>query len=146
MINIKIATKEDIDSWVKMRLELWSTSSSEEHRKELQEMVGTNTFQGWIAFEGDEKIGFAEASIRPFANGCENRPVVFFEGVWVRDSYRNKGVGREFVKAVEDWAKQKGIMEIGSDAELPNTLSHDCHQSWGFEETERVVYFRKKLK
>lgn len=127
MINIKVATKEDIDSWVKMRLELWSTSNGEELRKELQEMVGTNTFQGWIAFEGDKKIGFAEASIRPFANGCESRPVVFFEGVWVCDSYRNKGVGREFVKAVEDWAKQNGIMEIGSDAELTNTLSHDCH-------------------
>lgn len=146
MTNVRIATREDLDSWITMRSELWPSTSSDEHLKELQELLATDTFQGWIAFSGDKQIGFAEASIRSFANGCESRPVVFFEGVWVHDSYRRKGLGREFVLAVELWAKQKGIIEIGSDAELTNTLSHDCHKSWGFVETERVVYFRKKLK
>lgn len=145
MTNIKIATKEDLAEWVMMRSKLWPSSSSDEHLNELRELLATDTFQGWIAFGENNPIGFAEASIRTFANGCESRPVVFFEGVWVQNSYRRTGLGREFVREVELWAKHKGIKEIGSDAELSNTLSHACHKSWGFVETERVVYFRKQL-
>jgi aminoglycoside 6'-N-acetyltransferase I len=79
------------------------------------------------------------------ANGCNSKPVVFFEGAWVNEQYRKSGVGRKFVQAVEDWARSLGIHEVGSDAELQNTLSHICHEKWGFEETERVIYYRKNL-
>jgi hypothetical protein len=38
-----------------------------------------------------------------------------------------------------------GYTEIGSDALIDNNLSYDVHKKWGFEETEPVVYFRKKI-
>jgi aminoglycoside 6'-N-acetyltransferase I len=34
---------------------------------------------------------------------------------------------------------------LGSDTPLANIASQDAHRSWGFAETERVVYFRKGL-
>lgn len=145
-ICVRKADKKDLNSWALMRTSLWPSSSHEQHLADLnKELKNLDSFQGWIALDGDKYIGFAEASVRPFANGCVSRPVVFFEGIWIDESYRQSGVGREFVKAVESWAKIKGFDEIGSDAEVENNLSHLCHKKWGFEERERVVYYRKKI-
>ena len=37
------------------------------------------------------------------------------------------------------------IVNISSDAELDNIVSHRAHAALGFEERERVVCFRKQL-
>ena len=47
--------------------------------------------------------------------------------------------------AVEAWAREKGCSELASDALLESAESHRMHAGLGFEETERVVYFRKEL-
>ncbi len=145
MIEVRPTSENDFEQWSRMRAALWPSSAAQNHLAEIQEFFGKDTFQGWVAIDGEKYIGFAEASIRPFANGCDSRPVVFFEGVWVDEAYRRTGTGRKFVEAIESWANSNGLNEVGSDAELSNTLSHSCHQKWGFEETERVVYYRKKL-
>jgi len=75
---------------------------------------------------------------------CES-PCAFLEGWWVDDDVRRAGVGRALVAAVEQWARAHGFTELGSDALLDNALSHQAHRALGFEERERVVYFRKRL-
>lgn len=145
MALVRPSDHSDIQSWAEMRFRLWPSATVREHLLELQQSLELPTFKGWVAIDGDRYLGFAEASIRPFANGCDSRPVVFFEGVWIDERHRKSGLGRKFVEAVEAWARSLGIGEVGSDAELQNTLSHLCHLKWGFEETERVIYFRKKL-
>jgi len=143
---VRPAESRDLDGWAEMRAELWPISTKLEHLAELEEFFNLASFRGWVALFQDRYVGFAEAYIRPFANGCDSRPVVFLEGIWVSPDCRKSGVGRSLVKAVADWALSKGIYELGSDAELTNTLSQACHLKWGFEETERVVYYRKKLR
>ncbi len=145
MTIIRSAVKSDLPQWSKMRASLWPSSTEQDHLTELNQFLNRDTFKAWVALDGTNYVGFAEASIRPFANGCDSQPVVFLEGVWVEESYRNHGIGRELVEAVQVWAQEKGISEIGSDAEISNISSHHCHKKWGFEETERVIYFRKKL-
>ncbi|MCB1179681.1 MAG: GNAT family N-acetyltransferase, partial [Leptospiraceae bacterium] len=78
-------------------------------------------------------------------NGCDSRPVVFLEGIWVGDQYRQKGVGRLLVTEISNWSRVNGFTEIGSDVEIDNTISNISHIKWGFEEMERVVYYRKKI-
>jgi aminoglycoside 6'-N-acetyltransferase I len=142
---IRRAGKNDLPSWSEMRSFLWPSDTRSDHLAELTGLLEQDSVQGWVALSGPKYIGFAEASIRPYANGCDSRPVVFLEGVWVDESYRNCGVGRNLLNAVEDWAQEKGIAEIGSDAEFSNAQSHACHKKWGFEEVERVIYFRKRV-
>ncbi|GBQ40877.1 hypothetical protein AA0614_2124 [Komagataeibacter saccharivorans NRIC 0614] len=56
------------------------------------------------------------------------------------------GVGsRGLVGQVALRARQHGATELASDAELANTSSHAMHRALGFDETERVVFFRKNL-
>ena len=46
---------------------------------------------------------------------------------------------------VEQWAGEMGCTELASDALVGNEVSHKMHEALRFEETERVVYFLKRL-
>jgi aminoglycoside 6'-N-acetyltransferase I len=93
-----------------------------------------------------EVLGFAEATIRhDYVNGCETSPVGFLEGWYVEPRVRGQGVGRALIRAVECWVLQQGCHELGSDALLDNDAGHAAHRACGFRETERVVYFCKRM-
>ena len=86
-----------------------------------------------------------EASIRPWAIGCEARPVGYIEGWYVDGDVRRRGVGRALVEAAEAWARSKGCRQMASDAELWNDVSHQAHGALGYREVARLVLFKKDL-
>lgn len=144
-MEIHPATDRDLEEWARLRTKLWPGLSLSESRHELPELIRSQSLYGFLARSEGRAAGFAEASIRPFANGCDSRPVAFLEGLWVEEDARRKGTARALVRAVEEWARARGLSELGSDALLSNRESHAFHLGSGFEETERVVYFRKRL-
>lgn len=89
--------------------------------------------------------GFVSFSIRPWAEGCDSTPVPYIEGWWVAPDLRRAGVGRALVMAVEEWSREHGYRELGSDVELDNGVSLRAHTALGFEPTLRVQFFRKPL-
>lgn len=144
-------TGPDFEDWLSMRSQLWPHHDLAWHRADLEgSLRDPKSIQGFVAYAPGGKtstpVGFAEITIRPFANGCQSRPVCFLEGVFVLPQTRRKGVGRKLIHSVETWAKSQGFHEIGSDALMNNTESLQAHQRWGFSEMERVVYFRKELR
>ena len=54
-------------------------------------------------------------------------------------------VARALVRSLESRGRAAGCSELASDAVLGNRTSHALHQALGFDETGRVVYFRKAL-
>ncbi|MBK25017.1 MAG: hypothetical protein CME70_13550 [Halobacteriovorax sp.] len=144
-IQIRPATNKDFNIWSKLRFELWPTTSIEDHLKELQSFDGDKKFHAFFAVHDDKIIGFLEAYERPFANGCEDSPVLFLEGIWVHKALRRKKVAKTLVTHLETIAKEKGFKEIGSDTDLNNSSAQQAHKKWGFNETSRVVYFKKNI-
>ena len=130
-----------------MRALLWPDEDASELEVDIEDLLSDPTQVAFVAerSQGGGLCGFAEASIRKFANSNDESPCAFLEGWWVDEDVRQQGIGRALISAVEDWAKQQGFHELGSDALLDNTLSHTAHRALGFEERERVVYFRKWL-
>ena len=80
-----------------------------------------------------------------YVNGTNSSPVAFLEGIYVVAELRRKGTGSALVAAVSAWARSAGCSELASDALLENVSSHAVHRALGFQETERVVFFRKEL-
>lgn len=146
---IEIATVKDVEPWAELRFALWPHHSLEAHRAELDRTVlsGSGEAVAFIARNAaNEAVGFAEGALRhDYVNGCSSSPVLFLEGIYVRPGDRRKGVARSLCDAVADWGKSLGCVEFGSDAPLENSASHALHAALGFEETQRVVFFRKPL-
>jgi aminoglycoside 6'-N-acetyltransferase I len=129
-----------------MRCALWPHHTVAEHETEMTAWLARpDTAVVVCARESGRLCGFAEVSIRPYADGCQTSPVAFLEGWYVDPDRRGSGVGRALVSAVEAWALGRGLRELASDALLHNEASHRAHERLGFVEVERAVRYRKPL-
>jgi aminoglycoside 6'-N-acetyltransferase I len=138
-----------LDHWAEMRAALWPELSVESHRSDIAKLI-LGSSPPCVAFialsEANASIGFAEASLRhDFVNGCETSPVLFLEGIYVQLAARGKGIGTSLCEAVASWGRSAGCSEFASDAYVDDAASHAFHRALGFQEAERVVYFRKLL-
>ena len=78
-------------------------------------------------------------------NGTESSPVGFLEGWYVQPQWQGHAVGRALLAAVQAWTRTAGCSELASDSRVEDVQAHAAHRACGFEETERVVYFRMVL-
>jgi aminoglycoside 6'-N-acetyltransferase I len=144
---IRRSRSSDIPHYAIARRKLWPKGGIKEFRRELKGLLKTRTFFSWLAINSDGKIvGFLEASVRPYANGCRLSPVLFLEGIWVEKWSRKQGIGNLLMKELETFARLKKFREIGSDSLLSNRTSVRIHKKWKFRETMRVVYFRRDIR
>jgi aminoglycoside 6'-N-acetyltransferase I len=138
----------DQSGWLEMRMALWPDATADEHRGYMAiSLAQPERFLQLMMYdERRQPIGFIEGSIRgDYVNGTETSPVGFVEGVYVIPALRRLGIARQLFAAIGDWAKARGCRELASDALLENEASQRAHRALGFEETERVVYFSKKI-
>ena len=144
--SIRQGTVGDAARWAPLRRALWPDEDAAELAAEIGDMLASGTVVFLASDDQGAAIAFAEAALRhDYVNGTESSPVGFLEGWYVAPHWRGKGVGRALVAAVEAWVRDQGCREFASDALLDNSASLAAHAACGFEETERVVYFRKRL-
>jgi aminoglycoside 6'-N-acetyltransferase I len=138
----------DQPGWLDFRMALWPDAPTDDHRGYMAiSLAQPERFLQLMMYDAQRQpIGFIEGSIRAdYVNGTETSPVGFVEGVYVAPAWRRLGLARSLFAAIGDWARAHGCRELASDALLDNEASQRAHRALGFEETERVVYFRRKL-
>lgn len=134
--------------WLALRGEFIPELTLSEHREFIGAFaLDSAALIGLIATnEHGDALGFAEVSVRrEYVNGCQHRPALFLEGIYSRPQFRGQGVARTLCRAAEEWGLEQGCLEFASDVYLDDSNSLAAHAALGFEETERVVYFRKNL-
>jgi aminoglycoside 6'-N-acetyltransferase I len=145
-MKIRRARRSDRDEWLRLRALLWPEYSLKEHKEEMERFLKGRSKAVFVAAGQSSRLfGFVEANIREFADACDTQPVGYVEGWYVDPEMRRRGIGRRLVRAAEDWARQKGCVEMGSDCLLENQMSREAHLAIGYEERERLIHFRKWL-
>ena len=145
---IERCTSERFENWVQLRHALWPDATLEEHRRHAASIVNrTNDAIVYLACEEDGNVvAFAEATLRrDYVNGCSSSPVGFLEGLYVEVPYRGRGLARLLCNALEGWATGLGCSEFASDVLLHNEMGQKVHEALRFEESERVVFYVKRL-
>ena len=145
MIEYRPLTAADGEGLRRLRLALWPDDTGDAFRAALADGLGGERSVHYGAFDDGELVGFVEASVRDWGDGCETAPVAWIEGIYVEERLRRTGVGRALVECVAGWARDRGLRELGSDALTGNAPSLRAHARWGFAETERVVMLRRRL-
>ena len=145
MVTVRRLDRSDWDEWRRMRCALWPDERGV-HAAEMRDLLAAPDAAVFVAVRAEGGLcGFAEASVRSFAEGCTTRPVAYLEGWYVDPDARRRGAGRALVEAVERWARERGLRELASDATLDNAVSHRAHEATGFVEVDRAVHYRKAL-
>jgi aminoglycoside 6'-N-acetyltransferase I len=145
-VQIRPLAEPDLTEWLRLRKLLWDQTPEDEHKEEMLDIIEHgDTQQVFVAEAGDRLVGFLEASIRPFVEGCETENVGYLEGWYVERDLRRNGIGSGLVEAAESWARELGCIEMASDAEVGNELSLAAHQHLGYRETSRLVHLNKRL-
>ncbi|MEM7439152.1 MAG: GNAT family N-acetyltransferase [Pseudomonadota bacterium] len=145
MIKIREMGAADADIWLAMYRQLWPKHSDAALEAEITRINRSSKRAGFLAQFNGTAAGFAEYGLRDYANGCDSQPVPFLEGVWVADDFRGKGVARALIDFLLERAARQGFTEFGSDVELTNYASQLMHERLGFEQREKVIYYRKML-
>jgi aminoglycoside 6'-N-acetyltransferase I len=146
MFEIRRATHIDSAAWLRMRQALWP---DEDVASDVELFFAGKLdmpLEVLVAVDGfGELVGFAELSIRRYAEGCVTDRVAYLEGWYVDPPHRRHGIGKALVTSAEAWARAQGCTEFGSDALLDNDISAAAHRALGFEEVERIRCFKKSL-
>ena len=50
----------------------------------------------------------------------------------IRSAYRRRGIGTEFFRRLDDWAKDNGILRLELTVECPNTAAKGLYEKQGF--------------
>jgi aminoglycoside 6'-N-acetyltransferase I len=149
MRRIRPAAPADGPAWARMRDALWPTDGAQSHADEIARFFAGELVMPLAVFvaldDAGAPVGFAELSIRSYAEDCSTDRVAYLEGWYVDAAHRRRGLGRALIQAAEAWGREEGCTEFGSDALLDNELSAIAHQAMGFVETVRLRCFRKDL-
>ena len=145
--EVRHAARGDETSLARLRHALWPEGSEGEHRREIERFLTDLDRRGAVLVAEGESglLGFAEVSIRAYAEGCRTDRVGYLEGWFVEPAARQRGIGRQLVAAAEAWARSLGCVEFASDAEEENQLSAAAHRALGFAEAGLIRCFRKDL-
>jgi aminoglycoside 6'-N-acetyltransferase I len=141
-------TDEPTDrDWLHLRAEFFPEDFPGEHQQFLTSLEWAGRFTAFVANDAQgTPMGFAEVAIRQdYVNGCQHRPALFLEGIYVRPEFRGRGIARALCAAAESFGANHGCREFASDVLIDDHDSLAAHARLGFAETERVVYFCKSI-
>lgn len=147
---IRALLPADRPEWIRMRCALWPQEDPADlaigevsFGKAAQRDGGSAVFVA--EREAGGLAGIIEVGLRDVAESATSSPVGYIEGWYVDPDARRAGAGRALVARAEAWARLQGCTEMASDTELGNRVSQDVHRLLGYQETERLVTFLKRL-
>ena len=97
MVHVRSIRPEDAAEWLRMRLRLWPEDAAGGHAREIDAYFGgtlRTPLEVLIAVAADDTaVGFAELSIRSYAEDCETDHVAYLEGWYVDPARRRAAIG-----------------------------------------------------
>jgi aminoglycoside 6'-N-acetyltransferase I len=146
MMKLSPVTRDQFADWLAMRQQLYTGLDATFHCDEMEAIVASNDLACFLAIaDRGGVLGMIELSLRNLVDGCIGGPVGYIEGLYVKPEFRGQGCGRKMVAFAESWFAERGCRDIATDAELENTDAQDFYRRIGFDETWRIVEFKKPL-
>ena len=151
MVEIRIATNDDIELLMSSRLEMLKVVNnlpadyeySEEIVRESRDYFLNGDHVTVLAIDGGEVIGCASMSfmwIMPtFSHPTGKRAHLM--NVYTRSEYRRQGIARKMVNMLIDETWKRGATEISLDA---TTMGRPLYESLGFTNSTEGMVLTKK--
>ena len=146
-MSVVYVNESNLKAVVDLSLLLFPEETFSELFKIYQECLTSEKERVFLYQKDNQYVGYLHLAIRSdYVNGTNTSPVVFVEAIYVLPKYQRHGIGREFIKFAESFAKTRNIKQIASDCFIDNVQSVKFHKNCGFIEKERVICFVKDIK
>jgi GNAT superfamily N-acetyltransferase len=148
-IAIRPATISDLDALVRLLGELFSIEADFEadaarQRRGLSMLLDSCGKHRCIFVAESQERVVGMASAQTLISTAEGGLSAVVEDVVVADGRRGEGVGRMLVRAVENWAADRGVLRLQLLADRTNTPALKFYESRGWKNT-RLICLRKKV-
>lgn len=145
-LRLSEATRRDVEVWRAMRADLYSGIDEAFNEFEVALILDSGDRACLLVrAPNDDAVGFIEVSLRNVVDGCLGGPVGYIEGIYLVPSWRGLGLGPGMIEAVSEWFRSQGCRDMATDAELENSEAQEFWSDLGFEETWRIVQYRRSL-
>ncbi|OQA25131.1 MAG: Acetyltransferase (GNAT) family protein [Firmicutes bacterium ADurb.Bin354] len=150
MVDIRIASKDDIGRMMNIRLEMLKVVNDlpedyeypDEMINESRDYFLTGDQMTVLALDGEETVGCASMSfirVMPTFDHPTGRRAHLMN-VYTRDEYRRQGIAEKMVKLLIDESWSEGVTEISLDATVSG---RPLYESMGFtDSTECMILTR----
>jgi GNAT superfamily N-acetyltransferase len=91
---------------------------------------------------GGELAGWIQGSLCQY---LESDHRVEIAGLIVDERFHRKGIGRDLVRRVEEWATERGVTQASVRCRTTRTEAHRFYEGLGYARTKTQVAFRKHL-
>ena len=88
----------------------------------------------FIAYDGDEMIGYANGGLKRYC--YRNKKYFEIENVGVIPEYKRKGIGRRLLQELTRWAKKKGAQRLYLNCYIRNKEALSFYKRLGFKEID----------
>lgn len=140
-------TSANVNEWLSMATQLWPDYDPGELKQIVADGIQSKKYRRLLCQnDSGVYVGFIDLSLRyDYVEGSTTNPVAYIEGIFVKPEFRNQDVAKFMVKHGEAWAKENGCSEFASDTSVTNIDSQNFHERIGFEKSDVVVHFIKRL-
>lgn len=144
---IEPINKSNLKELTSLFVEMFPETDYEAEYQVFEKSIGFSTEICFLAKVENQYIGFIHVTLRSdYVEGSEVSPTAYLEAIYVRPSFRKKGVAESLLKSAEEWAVSNRCYTLASDTAISNTDSIHFHHKVGFEEANRIVCFIKQLR
>jgi len=138
--------EKDFELVISMAKKLFSDYEEHLLRRDMTNALKKSSHQCYLALQSNTTAGFAIASIRTdYVEGASGSPTGYLEAIFVEEKFRGFGIAKLLLESCENWAKEKGCTEMGSDTWLKNEEAQKFHEAIGFKEDDRLVHYIKEI-
>lgn len=132
-MTIKIAGKSDVEGIYELNA-LFENDNTKDKIKKNIESAGEIVC---IAYEGDKAVGFCVGLI--VKTICYKNCRLDIETLFIKEAYRNKGIGKKLLQFMEKTALAKGITHFHLVTQQNNQAVRSFYEKIGYKNTGEIL-------
>lgn len=145
-MHIQLLSPKNLNHLTDLSLALWPDSNYGELLAEWEKLIHSNDDFCALAKSADDYIGFIHISLRhDYVEGANHDRTAYLEGIYIKPANRHQHIATLLLSHGEQWAKSKGVSQLGSDTPIANQDSQEFHKKSGFTEQCRMVCYMKNI-
>ena len=133
MAKVRNPAESDANAISVLMEELGHPMTPQQIVTQLRALVKQPGAAAWVAELDGEVVGYGQAHVIPSLHFP--KPYAILSALVVAQREQGKGIGKQLVATIEDWARTQGAERISLTSALHRVPAHAFYKSLGYEHT-----------